>query len=142
MTRIRLVREADTEAIVALWHAVFAEYRDASRPHRDPRANIARKIAFGDELFFLADRDGAVLGTVMAGYDGHRGWIYSLAVDAAERRTGIGRALLVRAEAALQARGCPKVNLQVATQNEGARAFWRAAEYVPDDVISLGRRLG
>lgn len=141
MTRIRLVREADTEAIVALWNAVFAEYRDASRPHRDPRANIARKIAFGDELFFLADRDGAVLGTVMAGYDGHRGWIYSLAVDAAERRTGIGRALLVRAEAALQARACPKVNLQVATQNEGARAFWRAAGYAPDDVISLGRRL-
>ncbi len=141
MTRIRAVREADAEAIVTLWHAVFAEYHDAARPHRDPRANIARKIAFGDELFFLAERDGAVVGTVMAGYDGHRGWLYSLAVDPAERRAGVGRALLVRAEAALLARGCPKVNLQVATQNEGALAFWRAAGYVPDDVVSLGRRL-
>lgn len=141
MTRIRPVRVADTEAIVDLWHSVFAEYRDASRPHRDPRANIARKIAFGDELFFLAEREGALLGTVMAGYDGHRGWLYSLAVNPSERRAGIGRALLARAEAALVARGCPKVNLQVVPQNEGARAFWRAAGYEPDDVISLGRRL-
>jgi ribosomal protein S18 acetylase RimI-like enzyme len=138
---VRCVTAADTDAIVALWNLVFAEYRDASRPHRDPRANIARKLAFGDDLFFLAEVDRRPVGTLMAGYDGHRGWLYSLAVDPAHRRRGIARALLTRAEDALRARGCPKVNLQVAAANAGALAFWRHAGYLEDEVASFGRAL-
>lgn len=139
--RIRTVTADDIEAVVALWRDVFPEYNDPARPQRDPRTNIVRKLAFGDGLFWLADEGGAVVGTVMAGYDGHRGWLYSLGVLPAHRGRGVGRRLVAHAEAALAARGCPKINLQVLIANESARAFWRVLGYAPDAVESLGRRL-
>lgn len=141
MIALRPVNPADTEALVTLWRAVFPEYDDPTRPQRDPRANIERKLAFGDGLFWLAEREATLIGSVMAGYDGHRGWLYSLGVHPAERGRGLGRRLLQHAEQALAQRGCPKINLQVLTQNEGALAFWRSVGYQPDPVMSFGRRL-
>ncbi len=138
---IRAVTAADTDAVVDLWRLVFPEYRDPARPQRDPRASVARKLAFGDGLFWLAEQDGRIVGTAMAGYDGHRGWLYSLGVHPDVRRTGVGRALLERAERALVALGCPKVNLQVLSANAEAQRFWRAAGYERDDVVSFGKRL-
>jgi ribosomal protein S18 acetylase RimI-like enzyme len=138
---IRAVVAGDTEAVVALWRDVFPEYDDPARPQRDPRASIARKLAFGDGLFWLLEIGGRVVGTAMAGYDGHRGWIYSIGVAPGERRRGLARKLLAHAEAELRARGCPKINLQVLAVNEEARQFWRAAGYLPDPVVSFGRRL-
>lgn len=138
---IRTVRESDTDAVVALWRDVFPEYDDPARPQRDPRASIARKLAFGDGLFWLMETGGRVVGTAMAGYDGHRGWIYSIGVAPGERRRGFARALLAHAESELRARGCPKINLQVLAVNEQALHFWRAAGYQPDHVVSFGRRL-
>ena len=138
---IRPVQAGDTDAIVALWREVFPEYNDPDRPQRDPRANIARKLAFGDGLFWLLERDSRIVATAMAGYDGHRGWIYSIGVAPAERRHGHGRALLAHAEAQLRALGCPKINIQVLAVNEQALHFWRAAGYQPDHVVSLGHRL-
>jgi len=139
--KIRDVSAADTEAIVALWRVVFPEYDDPARPQRDPRANIARKLAFGDGLFWLLEVDDRVVGTAMAGYDGHRGWIYSIGVAPGERRRGLGRALLVHAEATLRERGCPKINLQVLAEKAEAIAFWQAVGFRPDPVASLGKRL-
>jgi ribosomal protein S18 acetylase RimI-like enzyme len=139
--RIRPVEVSDTGAILALWRTVFPEYDDPTRPQRDPRANIARKLAFGDGLFWLLEVDGRVLGTAMAGYDGHRGWIYSIGVAPSERRHGYGRALLAHAESTLRALGCPKVNIQVLRGNETALKFWHAAGYADDHVVGLGRRL-
>ncbi|MCU0950096.1 MAG: GNAT family acetyltransferase [Burkholderiaceae bacterium] len=139
--QIRAVVADDIERVVAFWRDVFPEYNDPSRPQRDPRTHIVRKLAFGDGLFWLAEEDATVIGTVMAGYDGHRGWLYSLGVDRARRDHGIGRTLLAHAEAALKALGCPKVNVQVLDSNAGAREFWQAAGYAPDPVVSLGRRL-
>jgi hypothetical protein len=138
--KIRRVETADTEAIVALWRDVFPEYNDPARPQRDPRANIARKLAFGDGLFWLIEVDGRVVGTAMAGYDGHRGWIYSIGVAPAARRHGYGRSLLAHVENALRALGCPKINLQVLAGNDAALEFWRAAGYQADHVVALGRR--
>lgn len=138
---IRPVEAADTDAVVALWRDVFPEYDDPARPQRDPRANIARKLAFGDGLFWLLELDGRVLGTAMAGYDGHRGWIYSIGVAPSVRRHGYGKVLLVHALDALRARGCPKVNLQVLRGNDGGMKFWQAAGFAPDNVDSLGLRL-
>ncbi len=112
---IRPVLGSDTDAVVALWLVVFPEYGDPTRRHRDPRSSVARKLAFGDGLFWLAESNGRIAGTVMAGYDGHRGWVYSLGVHPEARRLGVGRALLTEAERALMALGCPKVNLQVFT---------------------------
>jgi ribosomal protein S18 acetylase RimI-like enzyme len=139
---IRSVTANDTDAVVAFWRLVFPEYCDPTRPHRDPRDNVERKLAFGDGLFWLAELEGRIVGTAMAGYDGHRGWIYSLGVDPEVRRSGIGRALLAQAEGALAALGCPKVNLQVFSGNVGAQGFWRSVGYAQDAVISFGKHLG
>ncbi|HTT09503.1 MAG TPA: GNAT family acetyltransferase [Burkholderiaceae bacterium] len=141
MSGIRRVGSGDTEAIVVLWRDVFPEYNDPARPQRDPRANIARKLAFGDGLFWLVEMGDRVVATAMAGYDGHRGWIYSIGVAPAERGRGHARALLAHAEAQLRALGCPKINIQVLADKEEALRFWRAAGYQPDPVVSLGRRL-
>ena len=139
---IRCFEASDTDAVVALWQEAFPEYRDVTRPQRNPHLSIANKMATQPELFFVAELDGRVVGTVMSGYDGHRGWMYSLAVDTAYRRLGIGKQLVAHAEAALTARGCPKVNLQVLSAKEDIRAFYEALGYRADAVISLGKRLG
>jgi ribosomal protein S18 acetylase RimI-like enzyme len=138
---IRTVVASDIDAIVAFWREVFPEYNDPTRLQRDPRTNIVRKLAFGDGLFWLAEEAGQVVGTVMAGYDGHRGWLYSLGVHPSRREHGIGRLLLSHAEIALKKLGCPKVNVQVLQTNEGSQAFWQAAGYKADPVTSYGRRL-
>ncbi len=142
---IRPVTAADTDAILELWRVVFPEYDLATAPQRDPRASIGRKLAFGDGRFWVAvlgeGPDERIVGTVMSGYDGHRGWIYSLGVHPDLRRSGIASALLARAEAELRAAGCPKVNLQVLAGNDRALAFWAAAGYATAQVLSLGKRL-
>jgi ribosomal protein S18 acetylase RimI-like enzyme len=139
---IRCFDAADTDAVIALWLEAFPEYGDASRPQRNPHLSIANKLATQPELFFVAVMDARIVSTVMAGYDGHRGWMYSLAVLGVERRKGIGRQLVRHAEAALTARGCPKVNLQVLTAKDDVREFYEALGYRADEVISLGKRLG
>ncbi|WP_043283452.1 GNAT family acetyltransferase [Paraburkholderia oxyphila] len=144
---IRTFTVADTDAVLALWLDAFPEYGDTGRPHRDPRLSIANKLGTQPELFFVAVRgeDGegsAVVGTVMAGYDGHRGWLYSLAVAADARRLGIGTRLVHHAEHALAAMGCPKLNLQVLSSKPDVLAFYDALGYRADAVVSLGKRLG
>lgn len=138
---IRPFARADTDAALAVWRDAFPSYSDASTPHRDPRRAIELKLATQPELFFVATAGGRVVGTVMAGYDGHRGWLYSLAVERGARRLGIGRALLAHAEAALAERGCPKVNLQVLPGNDDACRFYEALGYREEARISFGKRL-
>jgi ribosomal protein S18 acetylase RimI-like enzyme len=135
--RIRAFREGDADAVVALWEAC-----GLTRPWNDPRRDIARKSTVQPELFRVAvDDTGAVVGSVMAGYDGHRGWINYLGVLPSHRGAGLGRALMAEAEALLAELGCPKVNLQVREGNDDALAFYAALGYAPDAAVSLGRRL-
>jgi ribosomal protein S18 acetylase RimI-like enzyme len=82
-----------------------------------------------------------IVATVMAGYDGHRGWIYYLAVDPDYQRKKIGRRIMEKAETALKERGCPKINLQVRTSNRAVIAFYERLGFSNDDVIGLGKRL-
>lgn len=138
---IRAVTEGDLDAVIALWQQVFPEYDDPRYPQRDPRSSILRKLHFGDGLFWLGMQAKAVIATVMAGYDGHRGWIYSLGVHPEHRRSGLGQAMVQYAEAQLRQRGCPKINLQVLDSNTGGLAFWQALGYGDDGVVSLGKRL-
>lgn len=138
---IRTVAAADRDAVIALWRAVFPEYADPDRPQRDPAASFARKLAASDGLFWLAERDGVVVGSAMAGYDGHRGWLYSVAVLPLLRGQGVGRALVEHAERALAALGCPKINLQVLTARADTQRFWTALGYREDAVTSFGKRL-
>ena len=114
---------------------------DRTRPWNDPRKDIARKLVVQREWFLVAVEDDAVVGSVMAGYDGHRGWVNYLAVDPAHRRGGLGRELMAEAERLLAEAGCPKINLQVRGTNDAALRFYERVGYTRDDVVSLGRRL-
>src|SRR6201996_5116328 len=106
----RRFEASDTDAVVALWQQAFPEYRDVTRPQRNPHLAIANKLATQPELFFVAVLDERIVGTVMGGYDGPRGWIYSLAVDESLRRHGIGTRLVAHVEKTLTDLGCPKLN--------------------------------
>ena len=98
--RLRPFADADEDAVVALWHAA-----GLTRPWNDPAADLDRALA-GPSSTVLAATDGPVLtGTVMVGHDGHRGWLYYLAVDPARRGEGIGRALVAVLENHQQADG-------------------------------------
>ncbi len=138
---VRRVTAADADAVLALWRVGFPVYADPAHPQRDPASSFARKLAFDDGLFWLAERDGRVVGTAMAGYDGHRGWLYSVGVHPEARRAGVGARLVAEAERALAAMGCPKVNLQVFASNGSAQAFWRSVGYARDEVVGFGKRL-
>ena len=133
---IRPFTPADTDAVVALW-----ERCGLTRPWNDPLRDIRRKRAVRPDLFLVGELDGQVVGTVMAGYDGHRGWVNYLGVDPAVRRRGLGRALMAEAERRLRAADCPKINLQVRTGNVEAIEFYRRIGFALDDVVSLGKRL-
>ena len=133
---IRPFLEADEAAVIALWEAC-----GLTRSWNDPRKDVARKLAVQREWFLLGEEDGRVVASVMAGYDGHRGWVNYLAVAPGARLRGHARALMAEVERLLAAAGCPKINLQVRTSNAAVIDFYRALGYAQDDVVSFGRRL-
>lgn len=136
-TITRRYQPQDREPLLALWTQVLP----ASQPWNDPVAELARKLSQHDDLVFVAEKEGILIGAVVAGYDGIRGWIYRLAVSPENRRLGIGRQLLKQAESALLALGCPKVNLQVRATNSGSLEFYRRCGYLVQDHSSLGKPL-
>ena len=127
---------ADTEAVVSLWQAA-----GLTRPWNNPYQDIRRKLSVQPELFLVAADGTAVVGTVMAGYDGHRGWLYYLASAPDRRGEGIARRLVAEAEERLMAMGCPKVQLMVRPENGVARGFYDALGYEPFDTWNTGKRL-
>ena len=139
---IRPFERADMQAVLAVWRDAFPGYAaDDAPPHRNPRHSIELKLATQPELFFVAIRDSRLVGTLMAGFDGHRGWLYSLGVIHEARRFGIGRRLLAQAESALAARGCRKINLQVLPGNDEACRFYEALGYAVEQRVSFGKVL-
>lgn len=125
------------DRVIALWEAVFG-YEAA---HNRPALVIDKKLAVDDGLFFVALAGQEVVGTVMAGYDGHRGWIYSVAVSPSYRRRGIGSQLVRFAERALASKGCVKVNLQIMEGNESVSAFYASLGFSVETRVSMGKRL-
>lgn len=134
--RIRPYEERDAAEVVELWHRA-----GVSRPWNDPERDIERKLAVQRELFLVGTLDERVVASAMAGYDGHRGWLYYLAVDPALQRSGIGRRLVERVEVELRACGCPKLNLQVRADNREAIRFYESLGYAVEDNVGLGKRL-
>ncbi len=108
----------------------------------DPDRDIDLKIAYQPDLLFVSENHGQVIATVMAGYDGHRGWINYLAVDPGHRRNGYGRELMAHAEQALVELGCPKINVQVRPTNDGVRTFYEKMGYTCEDRLNFGKRSG
>ena len=134
---LRPFRTEDAEAVVALWRQAGLVV-----PWNDPYRDIERKLTVQPELFLVVEGDaGGLLGTAMAGYDGHRGWVNYLAVDEAHRGSGLGAELMAEAERLLAERGCPKLNLQVRSSNTGVIEWYRSLGYEPDNAVSLGKRL-
>lgn len=123
--------------VIALWGKVFG-YESA---HNSPGLAIDKKIEVDDGLFFVAIREMAVVGTIMSGYDGHRGWIYSVAVHPEYRKRGLGSRLVSHAEGVLRDRGCMKINLQITEGNESVAAFYSSLGYSMERRVSMGKRL-
>ena len=134
--KIRPFHIDDEEAVVALWLRC-----DMTRPWNDPHKDIQRKLTVQPEMFLVGVEKGQVIATVMVGYEGHRGWINYLAVDPQHRRQGHGARAHGRGRANAPRLGCPKMNLQVRNTNEAAQAFYRDLGFIPDQSISLGKRL-
>jgi len=133
---VRPFRDADEARVIELW-----TFAGLVRPWNDPKKDIARKLKVQRDLFLVAELDGVIVGAVMAGYDGHRGWINYLAVDIGQRRRGIGTALVRDSERRLRLLGCPKINLQIRRENAAVQAFYAALGFTEDPVMSMGKRL-
>jgi ribosomal protein S18 acetylase RimI-like enzyme len=134
--RIRAFREEDEDRVVELWGRC-----GLLRPWNDPRRDIARKLLVQRDLFLVGEVDGEIAAVVMAGYEGHRGWVNYLAVEPKMRHRGLGRQMMAEVERLLRSVGCPKVALQIRRANLEVVTFYRELGYVEDDVVSMGKRL-
>jgi len=134
--KIRPYLTDDEAAVVRLWTDCGLVVA-----WNNPGRDIRRKLQVQPEMFLVGCLHARIVATVMAGYEGHRGWINYLAVDPGHQRLGLGRQMVAAAEKCLRKAGCPKINLQVRRTNAGVLEFYRCLGYSVDDVVSLGKRL-
>jgi len=133
MIKIRQFCESDRGGLIKVWHTVFPD--DPS--HNEPSKVIEAKLAI-DNLIFIAELEGSIIGACMAGYDGHRGWLYAVAVFNEQRRSGVGTALVRHAIQTLKIMGCIKVNLQIRATNPEVGAFYESLGFVLEERLSMG----
>ena len=131
---IRPCTTRDRAGVIALWERVFPD----DPPHNAPAKVFDAKLAVRDDMLFIAMDADRVVGTAMAGYDGHRGWLYTVAVSPEHRRRGIGTELVRHAVDALRAVGCIKVNLQIRATNAAVRGFYESFGFEAEDRLSMG----
>lgn len=130
---IRKYGSNDRDSLIALWQQVFAD----DPPHNEPSAVIDAKLAV-DDLIFVAESANEIIGACMAGYDGHRGWLYAVAVKPDYRRGKTGQQLVIHALDALKQLGCIKVNLQIRSTNTEVADFYRSLGFEVEDRLSMG----
>jgi ribosomal protein S18 acetylase RimI-like enzyme len=128
------IHDAEIEAVVELWRRC-----GLTRPWNDPYADIALAQRSTDATVLVGRQNGAPAAAVMVGHDGHRGWVYYLAVDSHQRRGGRGRAMMAAAEAWLQTRAVPKLQLMVRNANPEVLGFYSALGFVDQEVSVLGK---
>lgn len=133
---IRVCQDGDFDQVATLWTRCHL-----SAPHNDPRKMFDRKRAYQPDLFLVGEIDGNLVASVMAGYEGRRGWINLLAVDPDYRRCGFGREMMDAAHERLTGLGCPKVNLQIRVWNADAMAFYERLGYSLDLCYSMGKSI-
>jgi ribosomal protein S18 acetylase RimI-like enzyme len=130
------IEDADIAAVIALWQRC-----GLTRPWNDPAADIAlaRK---GANAAVLAGRDGnAIVATVLVGHDGHRGWVYYVAVDPDRRHKGYGGIVMAAAESWLRARGIEKLQLMVRSDNSQVQTFYQSLGYLAQERIVYAKWL-
>jgi ribosomal protein S18 acetylase RimI-like enzyme len=125
------------DGVKALWQEAFPD----DPPWNKVEVAIPAKLAVQPELFLAALDGDLVIGSIMAGYDGHRGWLYAVAVLNSHRRRGVGAALVHGAEDRLRAMGCNKINLQVRASNATVVEFYRRLGYMIEERTSMGKRV-
>jgi ribosomal protein S18 acetylase RimI-like enzyme len=133
---IKQYSSGDQKAVIALWQKC-----SLTRPWNNPEHDIERKLKVNPELFLVGLVNSRIIATVMGGYEGHRGWANYLAVDPEYQSKGLGQQIMTAIESKLLAIGCPKINLQIRTDNLSAISFYEKIGYKTDDVISMGKRL-
>jgi ribosomal protein S18 acetylase RimI-like enzyme len=134
---VRVYEAANFAGVDALWREAFPTYE----PRNWAQNSIPKKLAFQPELFFVATDDSRVIGTIMAGYDGHRGWLYSVAVARDYRRRGVGAALVSETERRLIALGCAKINLQIEGSNAAVSGFYQRLGYAIEPRVAMGKTI-
>ena len=130
---IRKFQDGDHQSLINLWATVFPD----DPPHNAPAHLIEAKLAV-DDLIFVAEMEGRLVGACMAGYDGHRGWLYAVAVLKENRRDGSGAALVKHAMKSLKELGCIKVNLQIRATNTEVAAFYKSLGFITEERLSMG----
>ncbi len=133
---IRACATADREDVVSLWEAC-----GLTRPWNDPRADFDQAVATVTSTVLGAFEGNRVIASVMMGFDGHRGWVYYLAVSCDQQGQGIGRAMMGAAEEWLRLHGAVKLQLMVRDDNNAALAFYERLGLKKQAVVTLGRRL-
>jgi ribosomal protein S18 acetylase RimI-like enzyme len=134
--KIREFQVSDTDDTILLWHNC-----GLTRPWNDPQLDINRKLAVDPDLFLVGTEGGKLVASVMGGYDGHRGWIYYLAVDPERQGCGCGQSLMQAIEHKLLQRGCPKINLQIRADNQAVIDFYSSLGFSEEKNMSMGKRL-
>lgn len=134
---IRPFAPSDLHGLDALWRRCFPD--DAAR--NAAPVSVPEKLRIEPGSVLVAEDGGAIVGSIMHGYDGHRGWLWGVAVAPSHRRQGLGAALVRAAEAELTARGCLKVNLQIREGNAAVATFYERLGYAIEPRISMGKLL-
>ncbi len=133
---IRSYIETDLQEVIKLWKSCGLVV-----PWNNPEEDIARKLKVDPDLFLIGKASDEIVASVMGGYEGHRGWINYLAVAPTHQRNGYGAEMMVEVEKRIRAKGCPKINLQVRSNNADVISFYASIGYRVDEVVSLGKRL-
>ena len=133
---IRPFKEGDEEALVSLWNMC-----KLTVPWNNPYKDIARKLKVQAELFLVGYLEDKLIASVMAGYDGHRGWINYFAVHPDFQARGYGKQLMDNVENGLRELGCPKINLQIREGNDKVFSYYQKLGFVEEKRINMGKRL-
>ncbi|MDH2385310.1 GNAT family acetyltransferase [Bradyrhizobium sp. CER78] len=130
------ITDADISAVVALWQAC-----GLTRPWNDPTSDIALARRGPGSTVLVGRDDGAIVATAMVGHDGHRGWVYYVAVDPKSQGKGLGRTMMAAVEDWLRAAGVPKLQLLVRRENAKASAFYQTLGYEESTSVMLAKWL-
>ena len=133
---IRPFKEVDEEALVSLWNMC-----KLSVPWNNPYKDIARKLKVQPELFLMGYLEDKLIASIIAGYDGHRGWINYFAVHPDFQSRGYGKQLMDNVENKLRELGCPKINLQIREGNDKVLSYYQKHGFVEEKRINMGKRI-
>ena len=134
---VRSFRKADASQVADLWRRIFPD----DPPRNAPDLIIARKLKTQPELFLVGELENEIVASAIGGFDGYRGWVYHMAVSLERRREGIAGALLLDLEQRLIELGCPKLNLQVRSNNREVIDFYTSLGYDVEERVSMGKPL-